>query len=187
LTPAASAAAPRRPGIFHHFQKLGSFVSAGFSASTAECDASNLEAIMPKPTYPETPVDAVADGGHFATMPKHIAHVTFYFDLTPKSREDDEFFFVKVETQSSVNPDLDTWYDAALAEILARNTAVLAGAEVTGVAITFGNSRSGVGGEAFYRIDGDSTDVDSVPGGTFVQGRDFNGNGVEYSYGDLFS
>lgn len=140
---------------------------------------------MPKPTYTEAPVDGVADGGHFATMPKHIANVTFYFDLTPKSREDDDFFYVKVETQSSVNDDMDAWYDAALAEILARNTDTLAGAEVTGVAITFGNPRSGVGGEFFYRIDGDSTDVDTAPGG-FVQASDFADNGVVYRYNDLF-
>ena len=38
---------------------------------------------MPKTTITEAPVDAVADGGHFATMPKDISHVTFYFDATP--------------------------------------------------------------------------------------------------------
>ena len=140
---------------------------------------------MPKTTSTEAPVDAIADGGHFATMPKDISHVTFYFDLTPENHEDSAMFYVKIETPSSVNDDLDTWYDAALAEILARNGVALEGAEVNGVAIKFGSERGGSGGEFYYAIDGDSTDVDSPPGG-FTQARNFNGHGVEYNYGDLF-
>ncbi len=141
---------------------------------------------MPKPTITAPPVDAVADGGHFATMPKDISHVTFYFDVTPGDLEDNEFFYAKVETYDGVNDDLDTWYDAALAEILARNSSELQGAEVIGVAIKFGSERSGSGGEFFYSIDGDSTNVDYPPGG-YVQGRGFNGSGVEYQYGDIFT
>lgn len=141
---------------------------------------------MPKIVYTEAPVDAVSDGGHFATMPKDISHVTFYFDLTPDDLEDSELFFVKIETPNAVSDDLDTWYDAALTEILARNATVLDGAQLDGVAIKFGSERGGSGGEFYYKIDGNSTDINSPPGG-FTQARNFNGNGAEYSYGDLFS
>lgn len=143
---------------------------------------------MPKTTITEAPVDAVSDGGNFATMPKDISHVTFYFDLTPDKGEDEEFFFVKIETPDAVNDDLDTWYQDALTAILARN-AQLATAELEGVAIKFGSGRSGSGGEFYYSIDGDSTDVDSAPTGGLVAAREFAsyGGGVEYSYGSLFS
>lgn len=143
---------------------------------------------MPKTTITEAPVDAVNDGGNFATMPKDISHVTFYFDLTPNKSEDDHFFFVKIETPGSVNDDLDTWYQDALAQILARN-AQLAGAEVEGVAIKFGSGKTGSGGEFYYAIDGDSTDVDNAPTGGVVSAREFGSydGGVEYKYGDLFS
>jgi hypothetical protein len=57
---------------------------------------------------------------------------------------------------------------------------------VHGVAIKFGSWHSGSGGEFYYRIDGDSTDVDRAPDGHLVQGGEFNGNGVEYSYASLF-
>lgn len=141
---------------------------------------------MPKITITDAPVDAVADGGSFPTMPKDISHVTFYFDLTPRNHEDSEFFFVKIETPGSVNDDLDTWFDAALVEILARN-AQLSGAEIAGAAIKFGSERSGSGGEFYYSLDHDSTDVDSAPTGGLVAAREFNayGGGVEYSYGYL--
>lgn len=119
-------------------------------------------------------------------MPKDISHVTFYFNITPEGGEDTEFFFVKVDTPDAVNDDLDTWYDAALTEILSRNADVLAGAHLDGVAIKFGSAKGGTGGEFYYKIDGDSTDVDSPPVG-FAQGRDLGGHGTEYSYGDLFA
>lgn len=143
---------------------------------------------MPKTLVTEPPVDAVSDGGNFATMPKDISHVTFYFDTTPDDHEDSEFFFVKIETPGSVNDDLDTWYQDALDQILARNTQ-LADAELTGVAIKFGSARGGTGGEFYYAIDGDSTDVDYAPTGGLVAGSEFKayGGGVEYSYGSLFS
>lgn len=143
---------------------------------------------MPKTTIDTQPVDAVADGGNFATMPKDISHVTFYFDLTPNNGEDSEFFFVKIDTPDSVADDLDVWYQAALDEIVARN-ANLADAENIGVAIKFGAFRGGSGGEFYYAIDGDSTDEDGCPTGAPVQARDFDqyGGGVEYRYGDLFS
>lgn len=139
---------------------------------------------MSKPTFNEAPVDAIADGGHFATMPRDISHVTFYFDLTPEEGEDDDFFYAKIETTDSVSDDLDTWYDAALNEILARNAEALEGAEVAGVAIKFGSFRGASGGEFFYKIDGDSTDVDNVSGGSYARDNDVN---VTYSYGSLFS
>jgi len=137
---------------------------------------------MPKTTITEAPVDAIADGGHFATMPKDISHVTFYFDATPDDHEDTEFTFVKVDTPDSVSDDLDNWYQDALAEIIARNPQ-LAEAHLDGVAIKFGSGRSGSGGEFYYSLDGDSTDVDSAPTGGLVTGREV---GVSYSYGDLF-
>lgn len=142
---------------------------------------------MPQTTITEPPVDAVKDGGSFATMPKDISHVTFYFDLSPDDHEDDEFFFVKIDTPDAVNDDLDTWYEDALNQILARN-AQLADAELVGAAIKFGSGRSGSGGEFYYSLDGDSTDVDAAPTGGLVQARDFSGfgAGVEYRYGDLF-
>ena len=142
---------------------------------------------MPKTTITDPPVDAVNDGGSFATMPKDISHVTFYFDLTPHNHEDSDFFFAKIETPGSVNDDLDTWYDQALAQILAHN-ADLAGAENVGVAIKFGSDRSGAGGEFYYSLDHDSTNVDSAPTGGIVTAREFAsyGGGVEYRYSDLF-
>lgn len=136
---------------------------------------------MPKTTITEAPVDAVADGGHFATMPKDISHVTFYFDATPEDREDAEFTFVKVDTPDSVADDLDAWYEDALAAILAQNPQIEG--DLVGVAIKFGSGRSGSGGEFYYALDGDSTDVDSAPTGGLVAGREV---GVSYSYGDLF-
>ncbi|HEX7884639.1 MAG TPA: hypothetical protein VF474_01560 [Phenylobacterium sp.] len=142
---------------------------------------------MPKTTITAAPVDAIDDGGSFATMPKDISHVTFYFDLTPGQGEDEEFFFVKVDTPGSVNDDLDTWYQDALSEILARN-AQLADAHLVGAAIKFGSDKSGSGGEFYYSLDHDSTDVDSAPTGGLVHAREFAGygGGVEYQYGDLF-
>lgn len=142
---------------------------------------------MPKTTITEAPVDAVNDGGSFATMPKDISHVTFYFDLTPKDLEDSDFFFAKIETPGSVNDDLDTWYQDALTEILSRN-AQLADAQFVGAAIKFGSARGGSGGEFYYSLDHDSTDVDSAPTGGIVQAYEYGsyGGGVEYSYGDLF-
>lgn len=136
---------------------------------------------MPKITITEAPVDAIADGGHFATMPKDVSHATFYFDATPDDREDSEFTFVKVETPDSVSDDLDDWYQDALSEILARNPQIEG--ELVGVAIKFGSGRSGSGGEFYYSLDGDSTDVDSAPTGGLVAGREV---AVSYSYGDLF-
>jgi len=142
---------------------------------------------MPKTTITDAPVDTVIDGGNFATMPKDISHVTFYFDLTPGDHEDSEFFFAKIDTPDAVNDDLDAWYQDALSEILARN-AQLADAELTGVAIKFGSGRSGSGGEFYYSVDQDSTDVDSPPTGGLVTAREFGsyGGGVEYRYEDLF-
>jgi len=134
---------------------------------------------LPKTTITEAPVDAMADGGHFATMPKDISHVTFVFDETPENLEDRRFFFAKVETTDAVNDDLDTWYDAALAEILARN-ADLAEGSLLGVAIKFGSGKGGTGGEFFYAIDGDSTDIDDAPYGSNLRAD------VEYSYASLF-
>lgn len=134
---------------------------------------------MSNTTITEAPVDALADGGHFATMPRDISHVTFVFDTTPNDLEDRRFFFAKIETTDAVNDDLDTWYDAALAEILARN-ADLADASVLGVAIKFGSGKSGTGGDFFYAIDGDSTDIDDAPYGSS------NRADVEYSYSSLF-
>ncbi len=43
-----------------------------------EMDASISGSSMPKTTITEAPVDAVADGGHFATMPKEVSHATLY-------------------------------------------------------------------------------------------------------------
>lgn len=142
---------------------------------------------MPQPYSFEAPTDETSDGGHFATMPKDISHVTFYFDTTPEDREDESFFFVKIETPESVEDDLDVWYEAALTEILARN-ADLAEAELAGVAIKFGSGQGGSGGEFYYRLDGDSTDVDNPQTGGLVAARDFKAydGGVEYQYGDLF-
>lgn len=142
---------------------------------------------MPKTTIVDQPVDTAIDGGSFATMPKDISHVTFYFDLTPGDHEDDDFFFAKIDTPDSVNDDLDTWYQGALSEIIARNPQ-LADAEVAGVAIKFGSAKSGSGGEFYYGIDGDSTDLDYAPTGGLVAASQFKayGGGVEYSYGDLF-
>lgn len=142
---------------------------------------------MPKTTITDPPVDAEIDGGHFATMPKDISHVTFYFDATPDDHEDDEFFFVKIDTPESVSDDLDTWYEDALSAIIAQN-ANLADAELAGVAIKFGSGQSGSGGEFYYAIDGDSTDVDFPTTGGLVTAREFNsyGGGAEYRYEDLF-
>jgi len=140
---------------------------------------------MPKTTITEAPVDAIADGGHFATMPKDISHVTFYFDATPDDYEDSEFTFVKIDTPDSVSDDLDDWYQDALAEIIARNPH-LAEDDLAGVAIKFGSGRSGSGGEFYYDLDGDSTDVDSAPTGGLVTGREVGQNGASYSYEDLF-
>ena len=140
---------------------------------------------MPKTTITEAPVDAVADGGHFATMPKDISHVTFYFDATPNDHEDTEFTFVKIDTPDSVADDLDAWYQDALSAILVRNPELAEG-DLAGVAIKFGSGRSGSGGEFYYSIDGDSTDVDSAPTGGLVGGRDIEQNGVAYRYEDLF-
>ncbi len=136
---------------------------------------------MPKNTITEAPVDALADGGHFATMPKDISHVTFYFDATPDDFEDSEFTFVKVETPDSVADDLDDWYEEAVAAILAENPQIEG--ELAGVAIKFGSDRSGSGGEFYYALDMDSTDVDFAPTGGLVTGREV---GVSYSYADLF-
>ncbi|TAJ70373.1 MAG: hypothetical protein EPO51_17730 [Phenylobacterium sp.] len=143
---------------------------------------------MPKTTIIDSPVDAAIDGGNFATMPKDISHVTFYFDATPEDHEDSEFFFVKIETPDSVADDLDAWYQDALNEILARNTQ-LAAEDLAGVAIKFGSARGGTGGEFYYSIDGDSTDVDYAPTGGLVQASEYKsyGGGAQYSYGDLFS
>ena len=140
---------------------------------------------MPKTTITEAPVDAVADGGHFATMPKDISHMTFYFDATPDDYEDTEFTFVKIDTPDSVSDDLDDWYQDALAEIIARNPHLAEG-DLAGVAIKFGSGRSGSGGEFYYDLDGDSTDVDSAPTGGLVTGREVGQNGASYSYEDLF-
>lgn len=143
---------------------------------------------MPKTTFDTQPVDQEIDGGHFATMPKDISHVTFYFDLTPDDGEDSEFFFVKIDTPDSVGDDLDAWHQQALDEIIARN-ANLADAENIGVAIKFGSFKGGSGGEFYYATDGDSTDEDSCPTGAPIQARDFagNGGGISYNYGDLFA
>jgi hypothetical protein len=143
---------------------------------------------MPKTIIEAQPVDQEIDGGSFATMPKDISHVTFYFDLTSNNGEDSEFFFVKVDTPGSVNDDLDVWYQHALDEILARN-ANLADAENLGVAIKFGSFKGQSGGEFYYATDGDSTDEDSCPTGAPVHAKEFAsyGGGKEYSYGDLFS
>ncbi|WP_293679285.1 hypothetical protein [uncultured Phenylobacterium sp.] len=147
---------------------------------------------MPKKTIDTQPLDDTQDGGHFATMPKDISHVTFYFDLDPDGGgegDDAQFFFVKIETPDSVNDDLDNWYQDALTEILLRN-AQLEGAENVGVAIKFGSARGGSGGEFYYEIDNDSTDEDDgAPTGAPVQARDYGdyGGGVEYGYGDLFA
>ncbi|OHB28495.1 MAG: hypothetical protein A2790_15925 [Phenylobacterium sp. RIFCSPHIGHO2_01_FULL_69_31] len=142
---------------------------------------------MPKNIITDAPVDDEKDGGSFATMPKDISHVTFYFDLTPDDLEDDEFSFVKVETPDAVSDDLDAWYEDALAEILARNPE-LADGELVGAAIKFGSGKSGSGGEFYYDLDGDSTDFDSAPTGGLVQAREYAGygGGAEYQYGDLF-
>ncbi len=139
-------------------------------------------------TLDTQPVDETIDGGHFATMPKDISHVTFYFDVTPDDGEDSEFFFVKIDTPSRVGDDLDTWYADALSEILALN-AHLAGAENIGVAIKVGSFRAGSGGEFYYAIDGDSTDEDGAPTGAPVQADEFASyaGGVEYRYVDLFN
>lgn len=140
---------------------------------------------MPKTTITEAPVDAIADGGHFATMPKDISHVTFYFDATPDDSEDTEFTFVKIDTPDSVSDDLDSWYQDALSAIIAQNPH-LADVELDGVAIKFGSGRSGSGGEFYYSIDGDSTDVDFAPTGGLVDGREVGQLGVAYRYEDLF-
>jgi len=140
---------------------------------------------MPKTTITEAPVDAVADGGHFATMPKDISHLTFYFDATPEDSEDTEFTFVKIDTPDSVSDDLDDWYQDALSAIIAQNPH-LADVELDGVAIKFGSNRSGSGGEFYYSIDGDSTDVDFAPTGGLVGGREVGHFGVAYRYEDLF-
>jgi hypothetical protein len=142
---------------------------------------------MPKTTITDPPVDDEINGGNFATMPKDISHVTFYFDLTPGDHEDDEFFFAKIDTPDSVSDDLDNWYQDALNAIIAKNPD-LADAELTGVAIKFGSEKSGSGGEFYYSIDGDSTDVDHAPTGGLVAASEFKsyGGGVEYRYEDLF-
>lgn len=141
---------------------------------------------MPKTIIETAPVDAVKDGGSFATMPKDISHVTFYFDLTPNDAEDNEFFFAKVETPDSVNDDLDTWYQQAVDAIVAQHPE-LAGAELVGAAIKFGSEHGRTGGEFYYSLDGDSTNVDYAPTGYLVQAYEFNGygGGAEYSYGQL--
>lgn len=43
---------------------------------------------MPKTTITEAPVDAAADGGHFATMPKEVSYATLYIPCTSDDRED---------------------------------------------------------------------------------------------------
>lgn len=142
---------------------------------------------MPKTTITDAPVDAVNDGGSFATMPKDISHVTFYFDATPNNHEDSEFFFAKVDTPGSVNDDLDTWYSQAVDAVLAHNPQ-MAGAQFVGAAIKFGSDHGGSGGEFYYALDHDSTNVDTAPTGFVVQVGDYSsfGSGVEYQYGDLF-
>jgi hypothetical protein len=142
---------------------------------------------MPKTVITEAPVDAVADGGSFPTMPRDISHVTFYFDLTPDQGEDSAFFFVKVETPGYVNDDLDSWAADALAAIIARNPQ-LVDAEFEGAAIKFGSFRGQSGGEFYYSNDHDSTDQDNPPTGGLVHAREYGswGGGVEYRYDDLF-
>ncbi|HEX7944784.1 MAG TPA: hypothetical protein VF495_08970 [Phenylobacterium sp.] len=134
---------------------------------------------MPKTIVDTAPTDATNDGGNFATMPKDISNVTFVFDITPNNHEDSNFATVKVETPGSVNDDLDSWYDHALSEIVARN-AQLAGAEVSGVFIKFGSEHGQSGGEFYYAIDHDSTNIDSAPIST-------GHADITYSYGSLFS
>lgn len=123
---------------------------------------------------------------HFPTTPKDISHVTFYFDATPDDREDDSFFFVKVETPDQVNDDLDAWYEAALEAMLAKDPA-LADYELVGAAIKYGSARSG-GGEVYFDLDNDPTDEDYPPTGGLVQGREFRSyeGGTTYNYDDLF-
>ena len=123
---------------------------------------------------------------HFATTPKDLSHVTLYFDLTPDDGEDESFYFVKIETPDAVNDDLDTWYLDALMAIQAANPD-LAGAELVGAALKYGNFRSG-GGEVYYDLDGDNSDEDGIPTGGLVQAREYKNydGGTEYRYDDLF-
>lgn len=123
---------------------------------------------------------------HFATTPKDISHVTFYFDATPEDHEDSSFYFVKVETPDSVDDDLDAWYQAALEAMIAKDPA-LADYELVGAAIKYGNHRSG-GGEVYYDLDNDPTDEDYAPTGGLVQAREYRSydGGTEYRYEDLF-
>lgn len=134
-----------------------------------------------------TVTDLEATPDHFPTTPKDLSHVTLYFDLTPDKGEDEEFFFVKIETPDSVNDDFDTWYQDAVQAVTALNPE-LADATLIGAALKYGSGKSGNGGEFFYRLDGDPNDVDGAPTGGLVQARDYDdyAGGVEYRYNDLF-
>ena len=127
----------------------------------------------------EVTVEVTPD--HFAATAQDLSHVTFYFDTTPDDGEDDAFFFVKIETRSSVDDDLDHWYQDALNQILARNPD-LAGAELKGVALKYGKE------EDFFRLDGNPNDHDTAPTGGLVQAHEFKRyeGGVTYSYDQLF-
>ncbi|HVI30714.1 VCBS domain-containing protein [Phenylobacterium sp.] len=127
----------------------------------------------------------VAAVDHFPLAPKDLSHVTFYFDLTPQDRTDDAFFFAKVETPGHVNDDLDTWYDAAVDQIVALNPG-LANAQLVGAAIKYGSVQSG-GGEFYYALDG-NLDLDAVPTGHLIQGSEYKAyaGGVTYGYDELF-
>lgn len=135
---------------------------------------------------PEETLEEGVGTDHFPTAPKDLSHVTFYFDTTPEDGEDESFFFVKVETPTHVDDDLDNWYEAALEAMLAQHPE-LEGAELVGAALKYGSGKSG-GGEFFHALDGDSTDEDHAPTGGLVHAREykFYDGGAEYKYDDLF-
>lgn len=73
-----SSAEGDRAGEEARFPKTKRARSERLHATMREMDASNSGSSMPKTTITEAPVDAVADGGHFATMPKEVSHATLY-------------------------------------------------------------------------------------------------------------
>lgn len=127
----------------------------------------------------ETPTEEVAD--IFATSAKDISHVTFYFDRTPQDYEDSAYYFFKVETPGSVNDDLDTWYQEAIAAVSLINPEV-ADYRFLGAAIKSGSHKQG--GEIYYAADGsDSAPDESALG--LIQSRDVRSFFEEYDYNRL--
>ena len=132
----------------------------------------------------ETEID-FESGDFFATAPKDISHVTFYFDRTPEDYEDSRYFFAKVETGDHVNDDLDTWYQQAI-DAMALQNPNIGEYRFLGAAIKYGSGKNGNGGEFYYAADGSDCQPDESPLGYLVQNKDARSFFQTYDYDQLF-